>query len=95
VVLVPLKECPEMLIGAPLLAPVVTCLLTERDDVPWIQLVVVDHFPVGVSDWGPYLQTLILIGCRRSGTTRSGVLRRGLLTESAGPFPLGELLGMS
>jgi hypothetical protein len=66
----------------------------ERDDVPWNQFVVVDHFPVGVSYQGPYLQTLILVGCR-SGTTRKGVLGRGLLTESAGPLPLGELLGMS
>jgi hypothetical protein len=57
--------------------------------------VVVDHFLVGVSYQGLYLQTLIPVGCRRSGTTRRGVLGRGLLTESAGPSPLGELLGMS
>jgi hypothetical protein len=94
VVPVLLKESPETLIDAPFLGRVVTCLLMEHDDVPWNQFVVVDHFPVGVSYQGPYLQTLILVGCR-SGTTRKGVLGRGLLTESAGPLPLGELLGMS
>jgi hypothetical protein len=70
-------------------------LLLERDDVAWIHFIVVDYFPVGVSYRGPYLQTLILVRCRRSGTTRRGVLGRGLLMEIAKPSPLGELHGMS
>jgi hypothetical protein len=90
-----LKESPETLVSASFLERVVTCLLTERDDVPWIHFVVVDHFPVGVSYRRPYLQTAILVRCRRSGTTRRGVLERGLLMESDAPSPLGELLGMS
>jgi hypothetical protein len=56
---------------------------------------VLHYFPVDVSYLGPYLQTLKLIGCRRSGTTRKGVLGRGLLKESVGPSLLVELLGMS
>jgi hypothetical protein len=94
VVPVMLKESPETLVGVPFLERVVTWLLTKRDDVPFIHFVVVDHFLVGVSYQGPYLQTLKLIGCWRSGTTRRGVLGRGLLMESDGPSPLGELLGM-
>jgi hypothetical protein len=70
-------------------------LLTERDDVPWIHFIVVNHFLVGVSYRGPYLQTLILVGCRWSSTTRRGVLGRGLLTESVGPSMLGKRLGLS
>jgi hypothetical protein len=62
VVPVLLKECPEMLVGDPFLGRVVTHLLTECDDVPWIYFVVVDHFSVGVSYWRPYFQTLILVG---------------------------------
>jgi hypothetical protein len=56
---------------------------------------VLHYFPVDVSYLGPYLQTLKLIGCRRSGTTSKGVLGRGLLKESVGPSLLVELLGMS
>jgi hypothetical protein len=84
-----LKGGPGTLIGAPFLGRVVTWLLMERDDVPWIHSVVVDHFLVGVSYQGPYLQALILVGSRRSSTTRRGVLERGLLTKSARSSTLG------
>jgi hypothetical protein len=53
--------------------------------------VVVDHFLVGVSYQGLYLQTLIPVGCRRSGTTRRGVLGRSLVgahsSQSMPPKP--------
>jgi hypothetical protein len=88
VVPVLLKESPKMLVGAPL-------LLMEGDDVPWIHSVVVDHFPNGVRYRGPYLHTLILVGCRRSSTTRRGVLGRGLLMEHARSSMLGKSLGLS
>jgi hypothetical protein len=44
-----LKESLGTLIGAPFHGRVITCLLIECDDVPWIHSVVVDHFLVGVS----------------------------------------------
>jgi hypothetical protein len=50
-----LEECPKTLISAPFLGRVLASFLTERDNVPWINLVVVDHFPVGVSYRGSHL----------------------------------------
>jgi hypothetical protein len=64
-------------------------------NVPWINLIVVDHFPVGVRYRGTNLQALKLIGWLGSATTRRRVLGGGFLSESAGSCPLGNLLGMS
>jgi hypothetical protein len=44
-----LKECPKSRISAPFLGLVVAQDLTECHDAPWINLVVVDHFSVGVN----------------------------------------------
>jgi hypothetical protein len=90
VVPVLLKESLEMLVGAPFFGRAITCFLTKRDYGPWIHLVVVDHFLVGVSYRGPRLQTLKLVGRVRSGTMRWGVL-----PKAAGPSTLGKLLGLS
>jgi hypothetical protein len=79
-----------MLIGAPFPGQVVVCFLTECGYVPSINLVIVDHFPVGVSYRGPQLQTLKLFGRVESGTTRRGVLKKAV-----GPCPLDQLLGLS
>jgi hypothetical protein len=79
-----------MLIGAPFFGRVVACFQTERDYLPWIHLVVVNNFPVGVSYRGPHLQTLELVG--RVG---SGNIRWGVLMKVAGACPLGKLLGLS
>jgi hypothetical protein len=56
-------------------------------------LVVVDHFPVGVSYRGPYLQTLKLIGCRRSGTMRRGVIGEDFSWRVLGLHLLASYLG--
>jgi hypothetical protein len=90
-----LKESPEMLVGAPFFGWVVALFLTERDYGPWIHLVVVDHFPIGVSYRGPHLQTLKLVRRVRSGSMKWGVLGSGVLMKVAGPCPLGKLLGIS
>jgi hypothetical protein len=90
-----MEESPKMFIGAPFLAFVVARDLTERHDVSWINLVVVDHFLIGVNFQGSHLQALKLIGRGRSGTMRWGVLGRGVLMETAGPCPIGKLLGLS
>jgi hypothetical protein len=90
-----MKEGPKTLVGAPFLRRVVAIFLPESDNVPWINLVVVDLFPVGVFYQGPYLQTLKLFGRVGSGTTWWGVLGSGVLTKADGPFPLGKLLGVS
>jgi hypothetical protein len=65
-----LKECPKPLIGAPFLGLIVAWDLTERHDVPWINLLVVDHFQVGVNFWKSHLQSLIFIGSGRCGSAR-------------------------
>jgi hypothetical protein len=48
-----------------------------------------------VSSRGRDLQALELLGRVGSATTRRGILRRGLLTESARTSMLGEHLGLS
>jgi hypothetical protein len=90
-----LKESPKMVAIAPFLGRVVASFLTEYDNIPWINLVVVDHFPVGVSHQGPHLQSLKLFRGVGSGTSRWGVLRRRVLTKAEGSGPLGKLLGLS
>jgi hypothetical protein len=84
-----------MLVGATFLGRVVASFLTECDNVPWINLFVVDHFPVGVSYWGPHLEALKLFGRVGSGTMRWGVIRRGFLMKAKGSCPLGKLLRLS
>jgi hypothetical protein len=86
-----LKESPKMLVGAPFLGQVVASFLTERDYVPWINLVVVDHFSVGVSYQGAYLQTLKLFGRVGSGTTRWGVLGEDSSRRMSGRALLASL----
>jgi hypothetical protein len=56
VVPIMLEESSKTLIGTPFLGYVVASFLTERDNVPWINLIVVDHFPIGVSYRGSHLQ---------------------------------------
>jgi hypothetical protein len=56
----------------------------KRDDVPWIHIVVIDHFSVGVSYRKPDLHALKLLRRVGSATTRRRILGRGLLTESVG-----------
>jgi hypothetical protein len=80
-----LKEGPKTLIGAPFLGLVVACILTEHYNVAWINLVVVDNFPVGVNYWGSHLQALKPIGRGGSGTMRWVVLGTGVLMKTAGP----------
>jgi hypothetical protein len=90
-----MEGSPKMLIGAPFLGLVVAQDLTKRHDVSWINLVIVDHFPVGVNFRESHLQALKLIGSGRSGTTRWGVLRRGVLMKTVVPCPLGKILELS
>jgi hypothetical protein len=49
------KEGLEALIGAPFFGPVVACSLMKHDYVPWIHLVIVNHFSVGEDFWGSHL----------------------------------------
>jgi hypothetical protein len=60
-----------------------------------LDLVVVHHFLVGEDLSEPHLQTFKFWRSGWSGTMRWGVLERGILTETARPSPLGELLGLS
>jgi hypothetical protein len=90
-----MEESLKMLIGAPFLRLVVAGNLTLLHYPGGLNLVVVDHFPVGVNFWKSHLQALKLIGRGRCGTMRWGVLGRGVLTKTAGPCPLGKLLGVS
>jgi hypothetical protein len=88
-----MKECPEPLIGDPFFGWAIAWHVPESDKVPWIHLIVVDNFSVGVNYRGPQLEALNLIRGFGSATTRRGILERGLLMERVGPPPLGELLG--
>jgi hypothetical protein len=85
-----LLENPEMLIGNPFFGHVVASFLTEHYNIPWINLVVVDHFLVGVSYWGSHPKALKLFWRGGSGTTRWGVL-----TKAEGLCPLDKLLRLS
>jgi hypothetical protein len=67
----------------------------ESNQIHWILLAVIHNFLVGENYRGPDLQALKLIGRLRSVTTRRGVLRRGLLLERGGSYPLGKLLQVS
>jgi hypothetical protein len=89
------KESPEALIGAPFLGLGVASFLVQLHNLGGLNLVVVHHCPVGENFWGSHLQALKFIGSGRSGTTRWGVLGRGILTKTDGPSPLGKLLGLS
>jgi hypothetical protein len=94
-VLVLMKEGPEPLIGPSLLGEIAVGLIAEVDEIHWVLLAVVHHLLVGVSDRGPDLQTLKLIGRLRSATTRRGILGGGLLSVRAGSCPLSKLLRVS
>jgi hypothetical protein len=72
------KESPEALIGALFLGLGVASFLAQL-----YNLVVVHHYPVGENFWGSHLQALKLIGSGRSGTTRCGVLGKGILMKIA------------
>jgi hypothetical protein len=90
-----LMKGPEPLIGPSLLGEIVVGLVAEVDEVHWVVLAVVHHLLVGVSDRGPDLQTLKLVGRLRSATKRRGILGGGLLSVRAGSCPLSKLLRVS
>jgi hypothetical protein len=90
-----MKESLEPLISPSLLREVIVGLIAEGDEVHWVLLAVVHHLPVGVSDRGPDLQALRLIGRLGSATTRRRILRGGLLSKRVGSCPLGKLLQVS
>jgi hypothetical protein len=87
-----MEEGPKMLIGAPFLGLVVDGLLVLLHYPGRLNLIVIDHFSVGVNYWKCHLQALKLIRRGMCGTTRWGVLRRGVLTKTTGSWPLGKLL---
>jgi hypothetical protein len=90
-----MKEGLEPLISPSLLEEVVAGLIMEADEVHWVIIVVVHHLPVDVSDRGPDLQALKLVGRLESVTMRRGILGGGLLSERARSCPLGKLLWVS
>jgi hypothetical protein len=87
-----IKECPKSLISVSFLGWVVARLVSEIHQGHWILLAIVHNIPVGVNYRGPHLEALNLIERLWSVTTRRRGLGRGLLTERAGPPPLGKLL---
>jgi hypothetical protein len=88
------KESLEALIGAPFLGLGVASFLMHLSYPCDVNLVVVHHFPVGEDLSEPHLQTFKFWRSGWRGTMRWGVLGRGILTETARPWPLGELLGL-
>jgi hypothetical protein len=70
-----MKEYPESLISASLLGQAVAGLVVDSDQIHWILLVVIHHFPIGVNERGSELQALKLIGRLGSATTRRGILK--------------------
>jgi hypothetical protein len=90
-----MKESPEPLFSPSFLGEALAGLVVEGDEVRGVVFALVHHLLVGVSDRGPDLQALKLIGRLRSATARRRVLRGGLLSERDRSCPLGKLLWVS
>jgi hypothetical protein len=69
--------------------------LTHLHNLGGLNLAVVHHCLVGEDFHESHLQALKFLGSGRSGTTRWGVLGRGILMNTSRPSPLGKLLGLS
>jgi hypothetical protein len=87
-----MKQSPKTLIGDLFLGLVVVENLALLHYLGGLNLVVVYHCSVGMNFWSSHLQCLILIWSGRSGMMRRRVLRSGVLTKTAWPWPLCKLL---
>jgi hypothetical protein len=92
-ILILMEESPKAPIGALFLRLVVAGNLVQLHYLGGLKLVVVYHLLVCVNVQEPHLQALILIGSGRSGTTRWGVLKRGVPMKTTGPSLLASFMG--
>jgi hypothetical protein len=69
--------------------------LAQLHNFGGLNLVVVHHCPVGEDFRESHIQALKFFGSGRSGTTRWGVLGKGIFMKTAEPSPLSKLLGLS